>query len=64
MGEGTNRQAVPFKSWLAQIGLGEAEDDVIENEIPEITDEEIERALKMGRMKFLPPGTGVPNRDI
>lgn len=31
----------------------------VKEEAPEITDEEIEAAMKAGRMKFLPPGTNM-----
>lgn len=51
-GDGSSRQAVPFTDFLAQLGLG----DPVEIELPEVTDEEIERLFKSGKMGLFPPG--------
>jgi len=53
-GEGSNRQAIPFKNWFVQLTGQPMETD--EPELPEISDEEIEFMMKAGRMKFRPPG--------
>lgn len=53
VGEGTNRQAIPFKNWFAQLTGQPIE---IEEELPEISDKEIEFLMKAGRQKFRPPG--------
>ena len=51
-GEGKNRIAVSFEDWFAQLTSVKEE----EPEITEITDEEIEWALKAGRQGLRPPG--------
>lgn len=53
-GEGRTRRVVPFDEFWR--GLTRP---AVKEEAPEITDEEIEAAMKAGRMKFLPPGTNM-----
>ena len=50
---GRGTQVVDFQTFLAQLGLDEDK-----AEPPEISDEEIERIMKRGRMRLFPPGTG------
>ena len=54
VGEGTNRQPVPFRNWFAQLTGQPMETQ--EPELPEISDEEIEFLMKAGRQRFRPPG--------
>lgn len=56
VGEGKNRQVVPFENWFAQLTGKPVEQK--EPELMEISDEEIEWALKAGRQKLFPPGMG------
>jgi len=43
---------IEFGTWLAQLGLAEPVKPVV----PEISDEEIERLFKQGKMGLFPPG--------
>ena len=51
VGKGEDRRAVPFDEWYEELTRIEEEP-----EITEITDEEIEWALKAGRQGLRPPG--------
>jgi hypothetical protein len=51
VGEGKDRRVIPFGEWWDRM-TGKVQ----EYEPAEISDEEIEQALKMGRMQFRPPG--------
>ena len=42
---------VPFDAYLGTLGLGEA----VKAQALEVTDEEIERLMKAGRMGWIPP---------
>jgi hypothetical protein len=50
-GTGEWASVIPFDVFLGQLGLGEPK----AAEVPEITDEEIERLMKAGRMGWIPP---------
>ena len=51
-GQGKARQSVPFSQFLAQLGLSEP----VEVLATEVSDEEIDRLFKQGRMGLFPPG--------
>jgi len=57
VGEGKNREVIPFKNWLAQLGLG----DEVEESGRTLTDEDIKRAFAKGVKKIavLPPGVKI-----
>lgn len=57
VGEGTSRQVVPFRNWLAQIGLG---DEVVRTGRT-LSDEDIKRAFSKGVRKIavIPPGVKI-----
>ncbi len=48
VGEGASRMAVPFPSFLAELGLGDEE--VAGPKPPEITDDEMKRMMAAGKM--------------
>ena len=52
VGEGEQRQAIPFENWFAQLSGVPAKTS--EPELPEISDAELERL--MGRHELRPPG--------
>ncbi|GAF72757.1 unnamed protein product [marine sediment metagenome] len=60
VGEGKNRQVVPFKNWLAQLGLG----DEVEEKKRTLSDEDIKRAFSKGvrKMAVLPPGVRIKEK--
>jgi hypothetical protein len=47
-----HKVVVELNAFMAQLGLAEA----TEPNVPEITDEEIERLMRAGRMGWIPPG--------
>ena len=60
VGEGENRTVVPFKNWLASIGLGME----VEEKRFSLTDEDIKRAFSRGVTKIavLPPGMQIKEK--
>ena len=51
-GSGKNRTVISFNEFLVSLGMAEA----VEPEVPEISDEEIEQLMAMGRVGLRPPG--------
>lgn len=60
VGEGKSRTVVPFRNWLAQLGLGEE----VEEKGRTLTDEDIKRAFSRGvkKMAVLPPGMKIKEK--
>lgn len=60
VGEGKNRTVVPFRNWLAQLGLGEE----IEEKARTLSDADIKRAFSRGVKKIavLPPGMKIKEK--
>ena len=53
-GEGKSRVAIPFDNWFAHLTGVKVER--VEPELPEISDEELEFFVKVGKQEFNPMG--------
>lgn len=60
VGEGKDRQVVPFNNWVAQLGLG----DEVEEKGRTLSDEDIKRAFSKGvrKVAVIPPGVKIKEK--